>query len=106
MSEEIKNTLKNGKVRFMIFKKGNSWYGVALEFNIVEVNKNPEIALFDLLDAISGYVESAIKNKIDISMLNQKVDKEYESIWTKATRKKQSPLVYIFGEKSLIKTQR
>lgn len=80
MSEEIKNTLKNGKVRFMIFKKGNSWYGVALEFNIVEVNKNPEIVLFDLLDAISGYVESTIKNKIDISILNQKVDKEYESI--------------------------
>ncbi len=104
MSEEIKKTLKNGKVRFMIFKKGNSWYGVALEFNIVEVNKNPEIVLFDLLDAISGYVESAIKNKIDISMLIQKVDKGYESIWAKTTRKKQSPLVYIFGEKSLIKT--
>jgi len=51
-----------------------------LEFNIVEVNKDPDIVLFDLLEAITGYVQSAIKNNVHPSMLDQKTDKEYEKI--------------------------
>ncbi len=32
----FKNTLRNGQVRNVIFREGNSFYGVALELNIVE----------------------------------------------------------------------
>jgi hypothetical protein len=46
----------------------------------VEVNKDPNVVLINLLEAISGYVESAIKNKIHLSLLDQKTDKEYEKI--------------------------
>ncbi len=104
MSKDIKNTLKNGKVRFIIFKKGSNWYGVALEFNIVEVNKDPDIVLFDLLEAMTGYVQSAIKNNIHPSMLGQKTDKEYEKIWEQINKKNQKliiPNVYMFGKKTL-----
>ena len=30
------NTFKKGRVRVLIFKERGVWYGVALEFNIVE----------------------------------------------------------------------
>lgn len=104
MSKDIKNTLKNGKVRFIVFKKRGSWYGVALEFNIVEVNKDPNVVLINLLEAISGYVESAIKNKIHLSLLDKKTDKEYEKIWEQINKKTQEvslPNIYMFGKKML-----
>ena len=31
-----KNTLERGSVRYIIFNEDNTWYGVGLEFNIVE----------------------------------------------------------------------
>lgn len=105
MSKDIKNSLKNGKVRFIIFKKGGSWCGVALEFNIVEIDKDPNIVLFNLLEAMTGYIQSAIKNNIDISMLNQKTNKEYEIIWDKINKnnhKPSMPNVYMFGKKALV----
>jgi len=103
MSKDIKNILKNNKVRFMIFKKGSNWYGVALEFNIVEVNKDPEIVFLDLLEAMAGYVYSAIKNNVHPSMLNQKTDKEYEKIWKQINKKDQKSTapIYMFGKKAL-----
>jgi len=108
MSQEMKNSLKSSKVRFIIFKKKTKWYAVALEFNIVEVGKDPDILLLSLLEAISGYVESAIKNNIDPCVLNQKTDKKYEKIWEQlnkpkiSTLSKNFPKIYMFGKKQLV----
>ena len=38
---KYKNTLKRGSVRYIIFKEKDIWYGVALEFNIIEQGDNP-----------------------------------------------------------------
>ncbi len=75
------NTFKTGLIRCIVFRKGNKWYSVALEFNIVEVDENPSKSLSSLFEAIEGYVISAKKAKLDLSVLNQKPDKEYEKIW-------------------------
>jgi len=104
MSKDIKNTLKNGQVRFVIFKKGSNWYGVALEFNIVEAGKDPNVVLFNLMEAMTGYVECAIKNNVHPSMLNQKADKEYEKIWEQSYKKNQKailPHIFMSGQKAL-----
>jgi hypothetical protein len=53
---------------------------VALEFNIVEVDENPSKSFNLLFKAMEGYVESAKKGKLDLSVLNQKPNKEYEEI--------------------------
>jgi len=83
------NTLHKGSVRYVVFKDAGTWYAVGLEFNIVESADDPKIALNNLFDAMSGYVESCRKVKGSrLSPLNQKTDKEYEDLWKIVNSKK------------------
>lgn len=99
---KYKNTLQRGSVRYIIFKENNTWYGVALEFNIVEDGDNPLEVMASLFQAIQGYIETAQKLKIRPMPLNQKPDKEYQKLWEKLaerkTKKASEPEnVYTFG---------
>ena len=98
---KYKNTLKSGKVRYIIFKEGDTWYGVALEFNIVEEGDDPRMVMQSLFDAIQGYVETAQKLKLRPMPLNQKPDKEYQKLWDKLEATKEKPVmpenIYNFG---------
>ena len=78
---KFKNTLEKGAVRHIIFKEDGVWYGVALEFNIVEEGDNPLEVMASLFEAIQGYVETAQKNKFGPAPLNQVPDKEYLALW-------------------------
>ena len=77
-----KNTLNKGSVRCIIFKEGDTWYGVALEFNIVEEGQDPLIVQASLYQAIKGYVQTARKLKMRPISLNQKPHREYEELWS------------------------
>ena len=84
-----KNTLQKGAVRYIVFREGDTWYAVGLEFNIVESADDPRIALNNLFDAMQGYVASLKKVKgARISPLNQKTEREYESLWSIVTDSK------------------
>ena len=80
---KFKNTLQKGSVRYIIFKEGDTWYGVALEFNIVEDGDNPVEVMASLFEAIEGYIETAQKLKMRPMPLNQTPDKEYQDLWNK-----------------------
>lgn len=100
------NTANRGYVRYIVFKEENVWYAVGLEFNIVISADTAELALFELFEALQGYVESFRKLRgVRPYALNQKTDPEYESLWSELQKSKQpikSPyFVYTFGEKSL-----
>lgn len=75
------NTLKKGSVRFLIFRDGESYFGVALEFNVIVEAANPQEAFLFLNEAANGYLEAARKVKLQPSVLNQKTDPEYERMW-------------------------
>ncbi len=99
---KFKNTLQRGSIRYLIFQEEDTWYGVCLEFNIVESGSTREEAWLLLHEAIQGYVEAARKVKMRPHILNQKTDSEYEMIWSK---RKESPVsngratrLYEFGE--------
>ena len=78
----MKNSIQKGSVRYIVFKEGDTWYGSALEFNIVEEAENPDAALIYLFEAIRGYINSAKKAKSRmIFALNQKPDPQYEKMW-------------------------
>jgi predicted RNase H-like HicB family nuclease len=97
---KYKNTLQKGSVRFIIFREADTWYGVALEFNIVEEGDNPVKVMASLFEAIQGYVETARKLKMRLIPLNQKSDKEYEHLWDKLEEAKMPPKpeeVFSFG---------
>jgi hypothetical protein len=101
----MKNTLKRGVIRNIIFKEGDTWYGVAMEFNIVVEGDTPEIASFDLQEAMSGYLESLGNSKVGgirtDEILNQQSDPEYETLWKKLEGNEpiESPYqIYSFGK--------
>ena len=71
---KYKNTLQKGSARFIIFREGDSWYGVCLDFNIIEAGDTPQEAMLLLSEAIEGYLESARKVKARPYILNQKLD--------------------------------
>jgi len=108
----MKNTVKKGQYRWIVFKKGQEWYAVALEFNIVQIEDDPNLAYLEMHEAVKGYIEAAqkIKGFRDQAinpMLNQKSDKEYERLWNKAessTKKSKNELpknVFNFGTRNL-----
>lgn len=76
-----KNTLQQGSIRYLIFKEGDVFFGVALEFNIVIEAAHPMEALLLLNEAVQGYLESARKAKLRSYVLNQRPDEEYEKMW-------------------------
>ena len=99
---KYKNTFKRGSVRYIIFKENNIWYGVALEFNIVEEGDNPTEVMAFLFEAIQGYIETAKKLKMRPMPLNQKPDKEYKELWDELEKKESKTIVkskeiYTFG---------
>lgn len=104
---KYKNTLQRGSIRYIVFREGNTWYAVALEFNIVESGDDPREVLLSLLEAIQGYVKSAKKIKARPHILNQVSDPEYEKLWKKLQQHKELPLkgnqfVYTFGQRALV----
>lgn len=94
----MKNTLKRGVVRNIVFKEDDTWYAVGMEFNIVTEGDTPEIAFFNLQEAISGYLESLINSKVGglrtESILNQTPDPEYEALWQKLEGNQPIPSPY------------
>lgn len=96
---KFKNNLKKGSVRYIIFKENDTWYGVALEFNIVEEGDNPLEVMASLFEAVHGYVETARKIKMRPIPLNQKPDEEYQKIWNKLEEndKIKDKEIYSFG---------
>jgi len=77
------NTPKNGTFRHIVFKEKDTWYAVALEFNIIESSDDPRLAFMGLLQAVDGYIRSfkKIKGPKGFEALNQKAGSEYEKLW-------------------------
>ncbi|MEK7480022.1 MAG: hypothetical protein AAB665_01890 [Patescibacteria group bacterium] len=90
------NTIKNGKVRCIVFQEENTWYGVALEFNIVVEGDDKDVVNFNLQEAIRGYVQSLKKVKgfragTETAALNQTTEQEYENMWDSLQSNKPVP---------------
>ncbi len=101
---KYKNTLQKGSVRTIIFQEGGDWFGVALEFNIVEHGNDPREVMVMLDEAIRGYLQSARKANLPPYVLNQVTDVEYESLWKKLETRKIISLpikVHSFGMRTL-----
>ena len=94
---KYKNTLQKGSVRYIIFRENEAWYAAGLEFNIVESGSTPLEANMLLIEALSGYVESAKKIKSRPNILNQKVDHEYEQMWQNIQNNKSEQIKNVYS---------
>ena len=100
---KYRNTLQKGSVRNIIFREGKTWFGVALEFNIVETGDDAQEVMILLEEAVRGYLASARKSKLNPVILNQKSDQEYEKLWLGKDNPKliPSPIqVHTFSERT------
>lgn len=83
------NTIRSGTYRWIIFREGDMWFGVALEFNLVVEGGDPRLVELELQEAVLGYLESVKKlesgfrSQQTTGILNQKPDPEYEEKWRK-----------------------
>lgn len=77
------NTPGSGKVRCIVFEEEGVWYGAVLELNIVESGDDFDVVMFNMNEAIRGYLETVASMKLSkFPMLNQEADPEYEKLWT------------------------
>lgn len=105
----FKNTLQKGSVRYVVFKEKDTFFGVALEFNLIIEAATQIEAIVLLNEAVQGYLESARKFKLRPYVLNQVADSEYEKMWQgaqrgvmgSATRVTKSPYVLSSGQFNL-----
>ncbi len=91
--KSFKNTLQKGSVRYVIFKERDTFFGVALEFNVIVEAASQIEAIVLLNEAVQGYLESARKLKLRPHILNQITLPEYEQMWEEIQGKriKRSP---------------
>jgi hypothetical protein len=77
----MKNTYSRTAVRCIVFREKGTWYGVALEFNLVVDGDSPQVVFNELDQAARDYFCAAKKKKLDVAVLNQIPDAEYERMW-------------------------
>jgi predicted RNase H-like HicB family nuclease len=107
----MENTPQKGVYRWLVYRKGPEWIAAALEFNIVEVGDDPNVVLFEMQEAVKGYLESAQKFKgfrpqSIKPILNQKSEEEYELLWNRAQSYKEKrnlfpKNIFDFGTRNL-----
>lgn len=76
-----KNTPDRGIVRYIIFREDDTWYGVALEFNLVVDAESKFDAYKKLDDAVKSYVNAVRISKLRNNVLNQDTSSEYSKLW-------------------------
>jgi len=76
-----KNTTEKGHVRCIIFREGDTWYGIGLEFNIVVSADSKMNAFVELDSAMKDYVDTTRIHRIRNSVLNQDAASEYSQLW-------------------------
>lgn len=90
------NTPEKGTFRHIVFREGGVWYAAALELNITESGDDPKLAYFNLLQAVSGYLESCRKLRgARFAPLNQKADPEYEKLWADVQSERRTPALEV-----------
>lgn len=78
----MENTFNKGQVKVLVYqeKESGTWYASALEFNLTVDSDDKSVALFELHNAITSYIESA-EEIGDVRLLNQDPDPELLQLW-------------------------
>ena len=75
------NTKDSGKIRVLTYKEGSLYYSCALELNITSSGEDKYLAMYNLDEAIRGYIDFTKSESINEKVLNQKTDPDLEFMW-------------------------
>lgn len=82
--ERPKNTKEKGTIEFLVYKKGKTFIGVCLTFDIVEESDNPEKLMESIQKAAQGHLKVVREKNMSDDLLNRYAPKEYWDIYYKA----------------------
>jgi hypothetical protein len=84
------------RFRFIVFREKGVWYAVALEYNIVESGDDPQVVLYNLIEAVQGSLAVAkeICDKGACPVYTQEADPEYEAMWQHIQKNSAVPSPY------------
>lgn len=77
----MKNTKKEGKLRFLIYKSTDHYVGVCFELGLVEEEQDFKQLMYRLKNGAEASVKAIMENNLDETYLNQKVSFKYEFMW-------------------------
>jgi predicted RNase H-like HicB family nuclease len=72
-----KNTKERGIMEFLVYKKGKTFIGVCLTFDIVEEGKNPTELLKSIKEVAELHLEVVIRENLPDTLLNRYAPEEY-----------------------------
>ena len=75
------NTKDDGKIRILTYKEGNLYYSSAFELNITSSGEDKYLAMYNLDEAIKGYIDFAKIENMNNEVLNQNTDPDLEKMW-------------------------
>ena len=100
-------TANPATIRYIVFREKDTWYGVALELNIVVDGDTADQVVASLFDAITGYHDVQDAPQFEGKTFHDPaVDPQYETLWKQAQQAKKptkSPYqIYTSGTRQLV----
>lgn len=86
------NTYDSGKLTFIMFKEGNIYTAVCLEFDLLTQAENPKDAEERISDYAKAWLTNVKKNKLSEELLNQPAPQKYWRIYKKMLEEEQRRL--------------
>ena len=91
----------NKQIRVLVYKEGGVYYASALELNITSSGDDKFLALYNLDEAVRGYIEIIQKENLSENLLNQEVDPDLENLWNNFVQNKPVPSPYTIVSSSV-----
>lgn len=75
----MENTYQQGSVSMIAYKEGDLYTAVCLELDIIEQDKNLDVAIMNLQESVRLYIETIVDEKFGEQHLNRPAPEKY---WT------------------------
>lgn len=87
------NTYRSGTVTFIIFKKGNKFTAVCLEFDLTAEGKTFKEAKELIEDYAQLWYQNAVKNKLPEEVLNRPAERKYWDMYEHILQEQQNRII-------------
>lgn len=77
----MKNTIKKGKIRFLVYKNKDLYTGVCFELGLVEQEKTKEKVFKRLKNGANAMLTAINEKELDETHINKSVSLKYELFW-------------------------
>lgn len=99
MMPAVYNTKEKGYIHYIIYKEGDEYIAVCLDFGLIEYEQNPKKLEKSIVEAALSYLAAVRKKNLPDEYLNLPVEKKYRDIL------KEMEMIVELNKKASMKTQ-